>query len=133
MPIEAKAVLLNRFEKTLSNILTANQMNDVMNALSDELVNYQVEQSGFQEGKDDYLDAFLSAKEMEGRSKKTIKHYRYIIEKFRDNINIPTRHVTVFTFANIYQSLKVAVYPIQHLKEYVRCFLRILIGFKRKT
>lgn len=34
MAIEAKAVLLNRFESTLSNMLTANQMNDVLNALS---------------------------------------------------------------------------------------------------
>lgn len=97
MAIEAKAVLLNRFESTLSGMLTANQMNDVLSALSDELVNYQVLQSeNVDELPDDFLDAFLSAKEIEGRSVKTLDRYKYIISKFNAATNIPTREITVF-------------------------------------
>ena len=97
MAIEAKAVLLNRFESTLSGMLTANQMNDVLNALSDELVNYQVLQSEtVDETSDDFLGAFLSAKEIEGRSIKTLERYKYIISKFNAATSVPTRDVTVF-------------------------------------
>ena len=106
MPIEAKAILLSRFEQSLSNILTVNQMNDVLNALSDELVNYQVEQSTFQEGEDDYLNSFLSAKQIEGRSQKTIARYKYIIKKFKKQVNIPTRYITVFHIRRYLSDLK---------------------------
>lgn len=97
MAIEAKAVLLNRFENTLSSMLTATQMSDVLSALSDELVNYQVLQSEqFDITQDDFLNAFISAKGIEGRSAKTLERYKYIIGKFNMDVCIPTREVTVF-------------------------------------
>ncbi len=97
MAIEAKVVFLNRMEKSLGEILTASKMTEVMSALSDELANYQFEQAKpIDFAGDDFLDAFLSAKEIEGRSEKTIERYRYIITKFMDEIRIPTRSITVF-------------------------------------
>lgn len=97
MPIEAKAVLLNRFESALNSMLTVNQTNSVLSALSDELANYRVEQSDMNaDGDDDFLEAFISAKEIEGRSSKTLKRYRYIIHRFQLAANVPTREVTVF-------------------------------------
>ena len=97
MSIEAKAVLLNRFETVLNSMLTANMTDNVISALSNELVNYQVTQTETNEqAPDDCLEAFLSAKEIEGRSIKTLERYKYIIGKFNMAINIPTKDVTVF-------------------------------------
>ena len=97
MPFEDKALLLNRFESAMNNLLVANQVNEVMSALSNELANYNVEQIDHTADRtDDYLDAFLSAKEIEGRSPKTLKRYRYIISRFQSAVNIPTNEITVF-------------------------------------
>lgn len=97
MPIEAKKLLLNKLEQTFGNMLTSNQVNDVLNAISDELVGYTVEKNSDMHAEpDDFLDAFISAKQIEGRSPKTLERYRYIVEKFRAATNVQTRSITVF-------------------------------------
>lgn len=107
MPIEAKAVLLIRMESKLSDALSANQMSTVLGVLSDELVNYEVDQvASSSDMKDDFLEAFLSAKEIEGRSRKTLNRYRYIIGKFSEAINIPTREITIFHIRRYLTDLK---------------------------
>ena len=107
MPIEAKALLLNHMESTLSNTLSVNQMYEVLNALSNELANYQVEQCSLSsDTDDDCLEAFLSAKEIEGRSPKTLKRYKYIIRKFTNTIDIPTRDITIFHIRRYLTELK---------------------------
>ena len=107
MPIEAKALLLNHMESTLSNTLSVNQMYEVLNALSNELANYQVEQNvGSSDVEDDFLEAFLSAKEIEGRSPKTLERYKYIIGKFTDAVDLPTREITIFHIRRYLTDLK---------------------------
>lgn len=107
MPIEAKALLLNHMESALSNTLSVNQMYEVLNALSSELANYQVEQCSLSfDTDDDCLEAFLSAKEIEGRSPKTLKRYKYIIRKFTNTIDIPTRDITIFHIRRYLTELK---------------------------
>ena len=107
MAIEAKVVFLNRVEKALGDIVTANQMTNVMSALSDELANYEFNQNDVVEYEsDDFLDAFLSAKQIEGRSEKTIDRYRYIISRFMDETRLPTRSITVFHLRKYLNELK---------------------------
>ena len=60
MPIESRAVLLSYIESELSDTLFANQMSIVLNALSDELVSYNVEQhTSYSDSRNDFLEAFL--------------------------------------------------------------------------
>ena len=45
---------------------------------------------------DELLDAYISAKTIEGRSPKTLDRYKYIITKMMKSINIPVRKISVF-------------------------------------
>lgn len=97
MSIEAKAVLLNRFETLISDTVTANQSNDILRVLSEELDHYSLEQTQGADTEDDiYLEAFISAKEIEGRSPKTIERYRYVLSRFMLEAKVSTRQTTVY-------------------------------------
>ena len=64
--------------------LTLNNMNEILEIISNELDSYnleQVQQNEFDVSSDDMLNAFLSAKELEGRSPKTLERYKYIITR----------------------------------------------------
>ena len=42
------------------------------------------------------LKKFLATKRLEGRSEKTIERYRYIIQRFYDDMNLPYKDVDVY-------------------------------------
>lgn len=97
MAIEAKATLLSNLEKQLSTSITVADMSKVLSALSDQLNYYEVTQTNPQDnGVDDLMDAYLTAKRIEGRSEKTIARYSYIIHRMMKTLNISTRSITVY-------------------------------------
>lgn len=96
MALEAKVSLLNQLEKTLSPVLSAANMPSVMGTLSDVLAEYNVEQNPTTQCADDCLEAFISAKQIEGRSEKTLERYNYILGKMIAFVKVPTRNITVF-------------------------------------
>jgi site-specific recombinase XerD len=103
MSIVAKQYLLKQVGNELGDSLSANDLQIVQDKLNNILSMYEVEdiEDGQIDGEaDDFLNAFLDAKEIEGRSQKTIKHYRYIITKMMKEINIPIRRITVFHLRN---------------------------------
>lgn len=103
MSIVAKQYLLKQVGNELGDSLSANDLQLVQDKLNNILSMYEVEdiEDGQIDGEaDDFLNAFLDAKEIEGRSQKTIKHYRYIITKMMKDINVPIRRITVFHLRN---------------------------------
>ena len=97
MSIEPKITLLNSFEQQLSSIVTANDMQKIMSALSDQLSSYQLTKIDPTEvDTDDLLDAYISAMRIQGRSEKTIERYVYIINRLMRSANVPTRKMTVY-------------------------------------
>ncbi len=99
MSIAAKQYLIKQIGNELNTILTAHDLEIVQDRLNIVLGMFEVE--GLQDNKidietDDFLNAFLDAKEIEGRSEKTIAHYKYIITKMLKEINTPIRQITVF-------------------------------------
>lgn len=99
MSITAKQYLIKQVSHELGDVLTANDLLIVQERLNDMLSMYEVE--GIEEGKldgesDELLKAFLDAKEIEGRSQKTLQHYKYIIDRMMNEINVPIRQITVF-------------------------------------
>lgn len=99
MSITAKQYLLKQVGNELNRVLTAQDLETVQEKLNAILGMFEVE--GISENKvdgetDDFLTAFLDAKEIEGRSKKTIEHYRYIINRALKEVNTPIRQITVF-------------------------------------
>lgn len=97
MSIASKQILLKNLETYLNEMLTVNQKNEVMIKLSNELQNFDVEATNYKdEFGSDYLKEFLSAKTIEGCSKKTIERYEYILNRMFKDIQVSIRSITVF-------------------------------------
>lgn len=97
MAIEAKAVLLKTLEKSLSTQITAADMEKVLSTVADKLSTFDVQQvEGESNEKDDLLDAYVSAMQIQGRSPKTIERYIYIIGRMMGQVKTPTRNITVY-------------------------------------
>ena len=99
MSIEAKQLLLHDLEKKIGSILTVDNTEEVMKLLSEQLSNYELEKNQ-SEGEDiesrELLEAYISAKKIEGRSDKTLERYQYVIEKMMKKIDVPLRKISVF-------------------------------------
>lgn len=96
MSIAAKTVLMRELETRLGTILTAETLGRAMPIIGEALAAFEVEQIAEPDRDEDLLDAFLAAKEVEGRSKKTMERYAYIIRRFLAEAKTDTRHVTVY-------------------------------------
>lgn len=109
MSIVAKQFFLKQIEQELGDVLTANDLHKVQEAVNDIMSQYnvdEIEQGSVDGETDDFLSAFLGAKEIEGRSEKTIKHYQYIITRMLEEVNTPIRQITVFHLRNYLMKMK---------------------------
>ena len=94
-----KTVLIRRIAAGLGAEFTDDQLVSAMRIISSSLADFEVEQSpdsGSGADADEMINAFLSAKELEGRSKKTLNHYRYVIRRFLNTVSVPIDSLTVF-------------------------------------
>lgn len=97
MAIEAKTTLLRGLENELSTQITAADMQKVLAAVADQLTRFDVVQlDPTSDVKDDLLDAYMAAMEIQGRSAKTIERYKYIIKRMMQSVKVSTRDITVY-------------------------------------
>lgn len=96
MAIEAKATLLKRIENGLADKLTARDLSVALEEIANQLNAFDVVQTEHTSGTDDMLDAFISAKSIEGRSEKTLARYQYLIKRLMRFANVPTHEITVY-------------------------------------
>lgn len=97
MGIASNAMILKSLRENLSNVLTESTLTMVLNSVSDILLNYEIHQSAnASPGEEVLLDAFLEALSVEGRSKKTIDRYKYIITNFLQACGTVSQSVTVY-------------------------------------
>lgn len=97
MAIEAKATLLRGLENELSTEITAADLKKVLSAVADQLTRFDVMQlDQIADTKDDLLEAYIAAMQIQGRSDKTIERYRYIIGKMMQSVKVSTRDITVY-------------------------------------
>lgn len=97
MSIEAKTVLMKKLEQRLSEMITASEMAKVMSAVADELTCFDVAQKESEAYRnDDLLDAYIAAMNVQGRSRKTVERYTYIIRRMMENVKVNTRGITVY-------------------------------------
>lgn len=109
MSIEVKQVMLKNLEKQFSSTLTVNEMNTVLKIIADELDAYtleQVDNYNFDLTSNDMLEAFLSAKKLEGRSPKTLERYEYIITRLLIFVKVPIRSLTIYHLRRYLMKLK---------------------------
>lgn len=96
MSIQAKKLFVEEVETRLEDELTVKTMRNVTTAINDSLEGYDVEPIGYDLvcDKNDLVQAFASAKSVEGRSPKTIDRYLYIVDRFLKFAKVPISKVT---------------------------------------
>lgn len=109
MSVAAKNVFIKNLSQKLGDTLTVNEMTALTSALADELSRFELEHNETERPDvetDELLDEFLAAKEIEGKSPKTIAHYRYILKRMFNDINLPIRDIMVFSLRRYLAKLK---------------------------
>ena len=99
MAVADRTMLMKRIETGLGNTLTVNQLNVVMQTIMLSFGDYEVTyhtKNNVENGSYELLDAFLTAKRVEGRSAKTIDRYRYIINRMMKSIGVPLPNMNVY-------------------------------------
>ena len=109
MSIAAKSTFIKNLSQKLGDKLTVNEMSALTSALAEELSQFEMEHNcndkpDIETGK--LLDEFLAAKEVEGKSPKTIAHYRYILTRMFKDINLPVRDIMIFSLRRYLAKLK---------------------------
>lgn len=100
MSIEAKQILLKEMESVLADKLTATALEAVIASIEQRMIAFTVEMDQehvVENGFNELMDIFMETKRIEGRSEKTIEHYRYILSRLRDETNVPINTMSVFT------------------------------------
>ena len=97
MSSEAKNTLVQSLEDAMQDTLTVAMMRKLKEVLNGLLADYNVEprQTESAGDSDDALEAFLNAKKVEGRSAKTLAHYKYVIERLIASANVPLGKIQV--------------------------------------
>ena len=131
MSSSAKFQLVKAMEGRLASVLTVDQMEELKAQLTMEMARYDIEAApgqGADVDAEDLMDAFFSAKLLEGRSEKTVERYRYVIDHFMDYCKTPIREITVFHIRNWLSSEKKRGLSEMTLEGY-RCVLSSFFGW----
>ena len=131
MSIAAKTVFTRDLENQLGTLLTADILRKAMQMIGESLVNFDMEELAEAERGEDLLEAFISAKEIEGRSKKTMERYRYILHRFFEATHTDTRHVTVYHIRSYLMAEKQRGITENTLEGY-RCVFSSYFGWLHK-
>ena len=107
MAMDAKVEFLNFLEERLSKEITADAMNKALKAAADVLEGYDLHAvEKWSDEKDDCLNCYLGALNIENRSQKTIDRYRYIIGRLMEYVEVPTRKITIYHLRSFLQREK---------------------------
>ena len=96
-----KTNIINEFTAELSDRMDADSLRLATNTLTTLLANYEIqpkctELAVIDTESEMLLKKFLATKRLEGRSEKTVERYRYIIQRFSDEMNLPYKDVDVY-------------------------------------
>ena len=96
MAIEAKESFLRQVEKSLSTVTTADAMAKTLSIIADVMDGFDMLEITTEDVKYDMLKCYIQALDVQGRSKKTIEHYRGVLRRFLKDAGITPRKVTVY-------------------------------------
>lgn len=109
MPISDKKALIQKVESALKDELSAAKLESILAIISTQLNDFEVTQIANAEEysqSSELLEAFLTAKTVEGRSPKTVERYRYIISKLLDYVKTPVPRISVYHIRQYLMSCK---------------------------
>lgn len=92
-------IFLNEIENDLNSFIPKNQVDEILKNINSILSSYEINKiytnDGILSKDDDIVNLFLNAKEIEGRSLATIKHYKRTINKLRQDVGVPLTKITI--------------------------------------
>lgn len=107
MSIAEKQLLVDNVITAMASELTGTQLITLKQCISDQLETFILEQAEIKDSEtDDCLGAFISAKQIEGRSPKTIERYEYIIGKMLGTVSVPTNRISVYHLRQYLSEMK---------------------------
>ena len=109
MSIETKQAFIKGLTAKLGSKLTYEDMGALTEALENELASYDLNQTEARAADvetGELLEEFLAAKTVEGKSPRTIAHYRYLLGRMFEAVNMPIRDIMVFTLRRYLAKLK---------------------------
>ena len=108
MSLSARDDFLGEVREKLKDKLTVAGLEQVIDTLDDSIQSFDVERvSNYSSAKfKDLMEAFLSAKAVEGRSPKTIERYRYALQKLDSHLGVPIDKITVFHLRQYLSDMK---------------------------
>lgn len=99
MALLDKKLYLASLEARLNEFIPANDVRRIIEQAADVLIDYDVSsnapEGGGTDDNDNLIRLFLDAKAIEGRSDKTIEHYRYVLNRLKERLAVPFPRVTV--------------------------------------
>lgn len=99
MPLLDKKLYLADLEARLNDFVPANDVRRIIEQAADALMSYDVitmpTDGSTPDDSDSLMKLFLDAKGVEGRSKGTIDHYRYVLGRLKEDTNVPFAKMTV--------------------------------------
>ena len=122
MAILDKKLLLAEIEARLNVYVPYETVRRIITDSAEIMSQYEITRNGNPDGGPDreseqLLNLFLDAKKIEGKSEKTIKMYRYTMERFMKDMNVPLKNVTVYHLRQYMMSEKergISMVTIQH-------------------
>ena len=96
MAIEAKASFLKQMEKKMATVTTAETMANVLSIMADVMEGFDMREVSFEEERDDMLECFLQAMDVQSRSRGTIEHYRLVLGQMLTSVKTSARRITVY-------------------------------------
>ena len=108
MALQDKKLMLNNLEEHLKEVVTVNEMNDILKFFSREMDSYNIEQinTSMSDRDDDLFNAYFTAKKIEGRSLKTLERYRYILKRVFAESGATTRNITIYHLRTYFMNEK---------------------------
>ena len=99
MPLLDKKLYLADLEARLNDFVPANDVRRIIEQAADTLMAYDLttlpSDGGTPDESDNLVKLFLDAKGVEGRSKSTIEHYRYVLGRLKESMDVPFSKMTV--------------------------------------
>lgn len=96
-----KQELINNIKVQMQKVLDNSQMQELHKVLVYCMHGYEVTASDLENSEEkDYLEIFLSAKRIEGRSEKSLKYYKATIDKMTQTINKCVSHISTDDLRN---------------------------------
>lgn len=129
-----KTMFLETIKGKIETLVTEEQLKSILSVVDEELKSYdlsKIASGSISKGDQELFNAFIAAKELEGRSPKTIARYKYEIKKMLTEIESPLEMINPFHL-RIYLHVKKEKGVCDNTLEGIRNIISSFFGWLHK-